>query len=587
MGENLIERELKGLAVSKGVAHGEAFVMLHRELETPVYEIQDSDKPAEKERFENAILKTRADILQLKAELAESVGETEAAIFDAHLLALEDVAIMQETLATFEREHFNIEYCYSSTVNKFINAFEKIDDAFIRERITDFKDVSRRLISNMLGIETAKIGAFTDPLILVSRDFAPSDFALVEKSKILAIVSERGSQTSHTAILSRSLGIPCIVGAVGVAESIQSGEFLLVDGYNGNIVVNPSADTLRRYTEIESEQREIQKLFDTSLPYPSVTPDGMDFQIKLNISSAEDIPAGSMNYCDGVGLLRTENFFLDAGGFPDEERQFEVYRDVAISANGKPVTIRTLDLGGDKNLNLMKMVNKEENPFMGYRAIRFCLDHKDIFSIQLKAILRASAYGKIRIMLPMINSIREVERSRQLIEQAKEELTSANIPFDKNIQIGAMIEVPSAALTADIICDACDFISIGTNDLIQYILAVDRVNDMVAHLYEPMHPAVVRVLDMVVSAGRKAEIPVSVCGELAADPMFAPLLLGMGVSEFSMSPTSVNEIKFLLRKTTYEKARNLRNEILALKRSRHIVSRLRSFHYESMQPYMK
>ena len=294
-----------------------------------------------------------------------------------------------------------------------------------------------------------------------------------------------------------------------------------------------------------------------------------------------------MNYCDGVGLLRTENFFLDAGGFPDEERQFEVYRDVAISANGKPVTIRTLDLGGDKNLNLMKMVNKEENPFMGYRAIRFCLDHKDIFSIQLKAILRASAYGKIRIMLPMINSIREVERSRQLIEQAKEELSSANIPFDKNIQIGAMIEVPSAALTADIICDACDFISIGTNDLIQYILAVDRVNDMVAHLYEPMHPAVVRVLDMVISAGRKAEIPVSVCGELAADPMFAPLLLGMGVSEFSMSPTSVNEIKFLLRKTTYEKARNLRNEILALKRSRHIVSRLRSFHYESMQPYMK
>lgn len=587
MGENRTERELKGLAVSKGVAHGEAFVMLHRELETPIYEIQDSDKPAEKKRFENAILKTRADILQLKAELSESVGETEAAIFDAHLLALEDVAIMQETLATFEREHFNIEYCYSSTVNKFINAFEKIDDAFIRERITDFKDVSRRLISNMLGIETAKIGKFTDPLILVSRDFAPSDFALVEKSKILAIVSERGSQTSHTAILSRSLGIPCIVGAVGVAESIQSGEFMLVDGYNGNIVVNPSSDTLRRYTEIESEQREIQKLFDTSLPFPSVTPDGMDFQIKLNISSAEDIPVGSMNYCDGVGLLRTENFFLDSGGFPDEDRQFEVYRDAAVAAMGKPVTIRTLDLGGDKNLNLMKMVNKEENPFMGYRAIRFCLDHKDIFSIQLKAILRASAYGKIRIMLPMINSIREVERSRQLIEQAKEELSSANIAFDKNIQIGAMIEVPSAALTADIICDACDFISIGTNDLIQYILAVDRVNDMVAHLYEPMHPAVVRVLDMVVSAARKAEIPVSVCGELAADPLFAPLLLGMGVSEFSMSPTSVNEIKFLLRKTTYEKARNLRNEILALKRSRHIVSRLRSFHYESMQPYMK
>ncbi|MBQ6534709.1 MAG: phosphoenolpyruvate--protein phosphotransferase, partial [Opitutales bacterium] len=285
-------------------------------------------------------------------------------------------------------------------------------------------------------------------------------------------------------------------------------------------------------------------------------------------------------------LLRTENFFLDAGCFPDEERQFEHYKNAAIAARGKPVTIRTLDLGGDKNLTLMKMVNKEENPFMGYRAIRFCLDHDDIFEIQLRAILRASAFGKIKILLPMINSIREVERSRMIIERAKSALAAENIAFDKNIQVGAMIEVPSAAITADIICAACDFISIGTNDLIQYILAVDRVNDMVAHLYEPMHPAVIRTLDMVVSAARKAEVPVSVCGELAADPMFAPLLLGMGVTEFSMSPKSVGEIKFLLRKTTYEKARNLRNEILSLKRSRHIASRLRSFHYEFMQPYM-
>ncbi len=586
MEENRTEYELKGLAVSKGIAYGEAFVMLHRELETPVYEIRDSDKPAERERFENAIIKTRNDIQQVKAELAEKVGEAEASIFDAHLLVLEDVAIMQETLATFEREHYNIEYCYSSVINKFISAFEKIDDSFIRERISDLRDVSRRVITNMLGIETAKIGAFSDPLILVSRDFAPSDFSLVDKSKILAIISERGSQTSHTAILSRSLGIPCIVGVADVAESISSGELLLVDGYNGTVVVNPESDTLHRFTEIESVHREIQQVFNSSLPYPSQTPDGLDFSIKLNISSAKDIPSGSMNYCDGVGLLRTENFFLESGGFPDEECQFELYKNAVLAAMGKPVTIRTLDLGGDKNFTLMKVANKEENPFMGYRAIRFCLDHKDIFITQLRAILRASAFGEIKILLPMINSIREVERSRLLIEQAKTELSEANIKFDKNIQVGAMIEVPSAAFTADIICDVCDFISIGTNDLIQYILAVDRVNDMVAHLYEPMHPAVVRVIDMVVSSARKANIPVSVCGELAADPLFAPLLLGMGVTEFSMSPTSVNEIKFMLRKTTYEQARALRDEIIALKRARHIVSRLRSFHYESMQPYI-
>ena len=581
------ERELKGLPVSKGIAQGEAFVMLRRELDTPVYEIRDSDKPAEIERFQNAILKTRADIQQIKSELSETVGDAESGIFDAHLLVLEDVAIMQETLATFQKEHFNIEYCYSNVINKFIDAFEKIDDSFIRERICDLKDVSRHVIANMLGIETSKIGALSDPLILVSSDFAPSDFALVDKSKILAIVTEKGSQTSHTAILSRSLGIPCIVGVDGVADKISSGEFLLVDGYNGNVVVNPSRDTLCHFTEIESVHREIQKVFDTSLPYPSITSDGKEFKIELNISSAADIPEGAMSYCDGVGLLRTENFFLDSGSFPDEDAQFEVYKKAAVAACGKPITIRTLDLGGDKNLNLMKMVNKEENPFMGYRAIRFCLDHKDIFLTQLKAILRASAFGKVKIMLPMINSIREVERSRVLIEQAKDELAAAGIAFDKNIQVGAMIEVPSAAITADIICDVCDFISIGTNDLIQYILAVDRVNDMVAYLYEPTHPAVIRTLDMVVSAAQRANIPVCVCGELAADPIFAPLLLGMGVSEFSMSPKAVNEIKFLLRKTKYETARALRNEILSLKRARHIVSRLRTFHYESMQPYLK
>ncbi len=585
--EHGVERELKGLSVSKGIAHGEAFVMLHRDLETPVYEIRESDKPAEIERFQNAILKTRADIRQLKEELSETVGEAESSIFDAHLLVLEDVAIMQETLSAFDKGNYNIEYCYSTVINKFIGAFEKIDDSFIRERIGDLKDVSRRVIANMLGIETAKIGALSDPLILVSSDFAPSDFALVDKSKILAIVTEKGSQTSHTAILSRSLGIPCIVGIVGVADAISTGEFLLVDGYNGNVVVNPTKNTLRHYTEVESVHREIQKIFDTSLPYPSVTTDGLDFKIELNISSAADIPDGAMNYCDGVGLLRTENFFLDTGAFPDEEAQFETYKKAALAAAGKPITIRTLDLGGDKNLNLMKMVNKEENPFMGYRAIRFCLDHKEIFLIQLKAILRASAYGNVKILLPMINSIREVERSRILIEQAKEELAASGMDFDRHIKVGAMIEVPSAAITADVICDACDFISIGTNDLIQYILAVDRVNDMVAYLYEPTHPAVIRTLDMVVSAARKAEIPVSVCGELAADPIFAPLLLGMGVTEFSMSPKAVSEIKFLLRKMSYERARNLRNEILSLKRARHIVSRLRSYYYESMQPYIQ
>lgn len=582
------EVEIKGFSVSKGIAHGEAFVLLHKELETPVYEIRDSDKPAEIKRFEAAILKARKDILELKSELSAKVGEAEAAIFDAHILVLEDVAVMQETLSMFGEKNYNIEYCYSSVINKFIAAFEHIDDPYIKERIADFKDVSRRVLGNMLGVQTAKIGAFSDPLVLVSSDFAPADFSLVDKSKILAIVTEKGSQTSHTAILSRSLGIPCVVGIPEVAEKVSSGDMLLVDGYNGMLVINPSERTLSHYTELESAQKEIALVYATSLPYPSVTPDGRAFSVEINISSPEEISEDSaVAACDGVGLFRTENFFMEFGGFPDEESQFKAYRNAALAARGKPVVVRTLDLGGDKNLSLMKAVNKEENPFMGYRAIRFCLDHKDIFLAQLRAILRASAYGKVKILLPMISSIREVEKSKLLIEQAKGELEKEGQPFDKNLELGVMIEVPSAALTADVIAAECDFISIGTNDLIQYLLAVDRVNDLVANLYEPTHTAVIRTLDMVVASALKAGIPACVCGELAADPIFAPLLLGMGVTEFSMSPKSVSEIKFLLRKVPYEKARALRDEVLGLKRSRQIASYLRSFHYEALERFLK
>lgn len=582
------EVEIKGFSVSKGIAHGEAFVLLHKELETPVYEIRDSDKPAEIKRFEAAILKARKDILELKSELSAKVGEAEAAIFDAHILVLEDVAVMQETLSMFGEKNYNIEYCYSSVINKFIAAFERIDDPYIKERIADFKDVSRRVLGNMLGVQTAKIGAFSDPLVLVSSDFAPADFSLVDKSKILAIVTEKGSQTSHTAILSRSLGIPCVAGIPEVAEKVSTGDMLLVDGYNGMLVINPSERTLSHYTELESAHREIALMYATSLPYPSVTPDGRAFSVEINISSPAEISEDSaVAACDGVGLFRTENFFMEFGGFPDEESQFKAYRDAALAARGKPVVVRTLDLGGDKNLSLMKAANKEENPFMGYRAIRFCLDHKDIFLAQLRAILRASAYGKVKILLPMISSIREVEKSKLLIEQAKGELEKEGQPFDKNLELGVMIEVPSAALTADVIAAECDFISIGTNDLIQYLLAVDRVNDLVANLYEPTHTAVIRTLDMVVASALKAGIPACVCGELAADPIFAPLLLGMGVTEFSMSPKSVSEIKFLLRKVPYEKARALRDEVLGLKRSRQIASYLRSFHYEALERFLK
>lgn len=578
---------MQGLAVSKGIAMGEAFVLLDRELKAPIYEIKDSDRPNERKRFQDAILKTKAEINKIRDELVSSIGESEAAIIDAHLMVLEDVAIIDETMQFFESGNLNIEYCYMAVVDKFISAFEKIEDPIIKERITDLRDVSTRVLRNFLGVESVKIGQFSDAVILVSSDFTPSDFSLVDKSKLLGIVSGKGSPTCHTAILARSLGIPCVVGVEGVVDKIASGDPLLADGYNGKVFVNPLPQTLSAYNELESVHRENQIVFNSSLPSESKTADGHPFNVELNISDSSDISGNVMSYCDGVGLFRTEAFFLSSAAFPDENAQFQAYKAAVEAAAGKPIIIRTLDLGGDKTLSLMKEVYKEENPFMGCRAIRFCLDHPDIFLVQLRAILRASAFGKVKIMLPMICSVREVERARIFIDKAKDQLREAGESFDENIEVGVMIEIPSAALTVDIIADACDFISIGTNDLVQYLLAVDRVNETVAHLYEPYHPAVIRTLDMVVSKARAKGIPVGICGEIAADPIFTPLLLGMGVTHFSMSQKSVGEIKFFLRKLTMPQAVALKDEILLMKRSRHIVNRLRSFHYESLRQYLK
>ena len=578
---------MQGLAVSKGIAMGEAFVLLDRELKAPIYEIKDSDRPNERKRFQDAILKTKAEINKIRDELISSIGESEAAIIDAHLMVLEDVAIIDETMQFFESGNLNIEYCYMAVVDKFISAFEKIEDPIIKERITDLRDVSTRVLRNFLGVESVKIGQFSDAVILVSSDFTPSDFSLVDKSKLLGIVSGKGSPTCHTAILARSLGIPCVVGVEGVVDKIASGDPLLADGYNGKVFVNPLPQTLSAYNELESVHRENQIVFNSSLPSESKTADGHPFNVELNISDSSDISGNVMSYCDGVGLFRTEAFFLSSAAFPDENAQFQAYKAAVEAAAGKPIIIRTLDLGGDKTLSLMKEVYKEENPFMGCRAIRFCLDHPDIFLVQLRAILRASAFGKVKIMLPMICSVREVERARIFIDKAKDQLREAGENFDENIEVGVMIEIPSAALTVDIIADACDFISIGTNDLVQYLLAVDRVNETVAHLYEPYHPAVIRTLDMVVSKARAKGIPVGICGEIAADPIFTPLLLGMGVTHFSMSQKSVGEIKFFLRKLTMPQAVALKDEILLMKRSRHIVNRLRSFHYESLRQYLK
>ena len=581
------EQLFTGLGVSNGTAYGKVFVVAHTNAQIPEYNVSDSQIDGEIKRFEQALMKTRTDIVSLKEELAQKVGEEESSIFDAHLLVLEDVAIINETYSNLQSTKRNIEICYIEVVNRFLQAFEEIDDPFMRERIADIRDVSRRMINNLMGHEEKSSLNLGEPAILASKDFTPSDFAFVDKTKVLGIITEKGSLTSHTAILARSLRVPCIVGINIEETNLKSGDVILIDGYKGNLFVRPSNDTLKKYTEIANIHREIERIFDSSLPYPSETTDARRVSLEFNIGSALDIKEGSMSYSDGIGLFRTEALFIDKGSFMDEESQFEAYKAAVIKAEGKPVTIRTLDLGGDKTLAFKNEFGHEENPFMGYRAIRFCLDRVDIFTAQLKAILRAGVYGKVRILYPMISGINELVRANSVLEQAKLALKNEGIEYSNDIEIGAMIEVPSAAMIIDLIAKHCDFISIGTNDLIQYLLAVDRVNDHVAHLYNPANPAVIRMLDKIVSEGKKANLKVSVCGEIAADPIFAMLLIGMGVDSLSMASGALSEIKFLLRKASFEELRKLRNDALSQNCSRDILTILRRFRNAKMKEFIQ
>jgi len=586
MNDESHENILRGLSASDGIAMGNVFIVSHGDVEVSHYKITEANTAEEIKRFESALVQTRQDILAIKNEISDRVGHSEAGIFDAHLMVLEDVALIEETFNILHSELYNIDYCYQKAAQKFIDAFGSIDDPFMRERISDIKDVSRRVINNLLGKKGSKLNLVSEPKIVIAEDFLPSDFALLDSKNILGLATEKGSLTSHTAIMARSMKIPCVVAVNGLMSSLNQNDFILIDGYTGSIYENPSEKTLRRYEEVDSTHKQIEFLYNTSLPFPNKMLSGQEYKLSVNISGSDDLTEEVLHNMSGVGLFRTENYFIDSGSFPSEENQFLVYRQVAEKAGNKPVVIRTLDLGGDKNFANFNVFKKEQNPFMGYRAIRFCLDHEDVFLNQLRAILRASAFGKIKILFPMISLPNELRKAKEFVEKAKAQLIEQGKDFDKNIQIGAMIEVPSAALTTDILAKMCDFISIGTNDLIQYMYAVDRVNDKVAYLYEPASPAIVRVLNTIVSAANAANCEVCVCGEIAADPVFASLLLGMGVQELSMSYSSLPQIKFLLRKVEMNELQKLRDEVLSIDNARGVMGKLKEFYHSKIHKFL-
>ncbi len=580
---NAEEVEYTGIAASPGIAHGPVSLLREKKISVPKYKVSSNRLEKETERFDNALLATREQIQAIRDEVKNSLGEDEARIFDAHLLVLEDQALIGETIREMETTQENVESCVWRVGNRYIDAFGQIDDEYLRERAGDIRDVLRRLISNLTGQSLENTDHPDDKHIVVAYDIAPSDSATINKNHLLGFATDAGGKTSHTVIVARSMNIPAVVGLGNVSEKIKPGDIVLVDGFEGRVVVNPSEATLYRYGKRKDEHDSIAKRLIALSKNVSQTKDGHPIQLMANIESEEEAKRALEVGADGIGLYRTEFLFLNSKSLPSEEAQYDAYRNTVETMSGLPVVIRTFDLGGDKMSNIPELgMVPESNPFLGYRAIRYCLDNVEFFTTQLRAILRASAHGDIRVMYPMISGAPELEQANEYLEMAKEQLKGEGIPFNENLAAGSMIEIPSAATACDTLVPGSSFFSIGSNDLIQYLIAVDRLNDRVAHLYEPTHPAVIRTLDQVVKAARKGKREVSICGEMAGDPVMVPMLIGLGIESLSIAPGLLPNVKFVVQSMTLQEAKDLAEMALSESDSTTIYENLLEFYNERM-----
>lgn len=574
-----IEVTVQGIAASQGIAYGQIFVYIQSDVEVPSYQVEPERRLEEVSRFDRALVSTRQQIAKIQGEVEKNLGAQEALIFDAHLMALEDPALIGETIRVFESTGQNIETCFNQVSQRYIQAFAKFEDEYLRERASDIRDVAQRVLQNLLGQAENSLSRLADKRIVVANDVSPSDSASIDRSAAIALVTDSGSKTSHAVIVARSMKMPAVVGVRNLTKRAHNGDWAIVDGYDGVVILNPSETTLFRYGKIQEKKKSFEARLMEANRELAVTLDGVAVSLMANIEKVEEVAQVKAFAAEGVGLYRTEYLFLNSARIPTEQEQFLAYRAVAQAIAPQPVVIRTLDLGGDKPMEgSPDLFPKENNPFMGFRAIRFCLENLEIFKDQLRAILRASACGNVRIMYPMISGSEEMVRANAVLTECMAELKSRDIAFDAKLQVGAMIEIPSAAMTADILAKECVFFSVGTNDLIQYLLAIDRVNERIAHLYEPTHPAVVRTLKHIVDEAHKRGVTVSVCGEMAGDPVFAPLLLGLGVDALSMSPAWLPSVKYMVRAMTMADARALAAEALTLTSPKEIYARCDAFY---------
>jgi phosphotransferase system enzyme I (PtsI) len=552
------EVRLTGIAAAPGVARGPAYPLMRGMAIVACEKVADPE--AEIRRLEGALAATRVEIAQLRDDVARKLNESEASIFDAHLLVLEDVALIDDVSREVRSSGFNVEFCFQEVAQRYIEIFEKMDDDFLRERASDIRDVTGRVLDQLLGTQPERVGQAAQAHVVAARDLTPSDTAGLHDGGVLAFVTEEGGRTSHSAIMARSLDVPAVVGVKGLMEAVREDDVILVDGETGLVILNPTPETIDGYRDKEQAIRQRRDRVRAEVSFPDLTADGSAFSLLANIGDSAEME-DALAYCArGIGLYRTENLYLRLDGWPDESVQYEEYAEAVRLAKGRPVTFRTLDIGGDKRLGDLA---DEANPFMGYRAVRMCLERPDVFRPQLRALVRAAALGPVQVMFPMISGVEELRRAKAIFRDVEAELAREGVRPVEAIRLGAMIEIPSAALVADSLAAEADFFSVGTNDLVQYLLAVDRGNQRVASLYDPCHPAVVRTLLAIFAAAQKAGIPAAVCGELGGDPVWAPLLIGLGVHELSMSPAALPEVRFVLRHSTAAELRELAAQVVA------------------------
>ncbi len=565
----------KGTNASSGIGIGKAVIV--EEAELVIKREAVADKTAEVERFKGALDKTMKDTERMAADLATRVGEKEAEIMQGHLMLLMDPMLTGEIENTITGEGICSEYAIEQVCTIYADMFASMDDELMQQRATDMRDIKTRMQRVLLGVESVDISALPEGSILVAKDLTPSMTAGINPKHVTGIVTELGGKTSHSAILARALEIPAVVAVTDFLKKVANGDTVVLDGSEGVVYVNPTAEVEQEYSAKREKFLKEKKELEQYIGKPTVTKDGVTIELVANIGKPEDVEKVLQYDAEGIGLFRTEFLFMDRVAMPIEEEQFEAYKTVAEKMEGKPVIIRTLDIGGDKEIPYMGL-EKDENPFLGYRAIRFCLDRKDdVYRPQLRALLRASAYGNIRIMIPMVTCLDEYREAKALIEEIKKELDGEGIAYKKDIQVGIMVETAAASLMADAFAKEVDFFSIGTNDLTQYTMSVDRGNDKVSYLYSPLNPAVLRSIKRVITCAREAGIMVGMCGEAASDPMMIPLLLAFGLNEFSMSASAILYSRKLITNYSIEELQAVADKAMSFVTVKEVEDYMRAF----------